>query len=247
MKLSALVLVRNEEKIIGECLNQLTFADEIIVLDQASTDKTVEIAKKYTNKISPTKNQSFDKNRNQLAHQAQGEWLLYLDADERLSTEGIEEIQKTIAKGQDAAYYLPRKNIILGRWLKHGGWWPDYVPRLFRKSALVLWQGAVHESPKVEGQFGYLTHPIVHHTARDISQMFQKSVKWAKIEARLYHQAHHKKVTIPIIVKAMAQEFISRYFLKLGFLDGGVGLIESLYQAYHQAMVLTYLWEMQNE
>lgn len=247
MKLSALVLARNEEKIIGECLSQLTFADEIIVLDQASTDKTVEIAKKYTNKITTTKNQSFDKNRNQLASQAQGEWLLYLDADERLFPQGISEIQKTIRDGRYSAYYMPRKNIVLGRWLKHGGWWPDYVPRLFKKSALALWQGAVHESPKVEGQFGYLTNPIIHHTARDISQMFQKSVKWAKIEARLHHRAHHKKVTIPTIIKAMAREFTVRYFLKLGFLDAGAGLIQSLYQAYHQAMVLTYLWERQKE
>ena len=131
-------------------------------------------------------------------------------------------------------------------WLKHGGWWPDYVPRLFKKSDLIDWSGEIHESPKVKGEFGYMKSTLVHLTARDMSKMVTKTIKYAEIEAKLNYKANHPKVNIPKIIYAPTREFIRRYILKSGFLDGTVGLIESLFQAYHTAVVLVYLWEIQN-
>lgn len=250
MKLSALVLTYNEEEMIEDCLKQLDFAHEIIVLDQNSQDKTVKIASKYTPKIISSSIEGFDKNRNTLAAAAKGEWLLYIDADERLTKELISEIKQVIKSPRTpefAAFYFPRKNIILGKWLKHGGWWPDFVPRLFKKDKLKGWYGQVHESPKVDGPIGYLKTPIVHLTARNISQMLKKTTEWAKIEAQLFQKANYPQVTIVKVVKSAVAEFLCRYLVKRGFLDGTIGLIEAIYQSFHQAAVLTYLWEAQHK
>ena len=244
--ISALVLTKNEEEMIGDALSQLKFADEIIVLDQNSTDRTVDIARKYTKNISKTNIEDFSKKRNMLMSSAKDDWLLYIDPDEKLSKEGIDEIKRVIKSDTYAAYYLPRKNYVLGKFLKHGGWWPDYVPKLFRRSQLAGWEGKVHESPKVSGEFGYLKTPLEHKTARSMKTMLEKSTKWAKIEAGLYYTAKAPKVTILKTIKFSTAEFFSRYFIKLGLLDGKVGLVSSIYQALHRVMIMTYLWELQN-
>jgi len=263
MKISALILTSNEEEMIDDCLAQLDFVDEIIVLDQNSQDKTLKIARKYTNQVYNTKFEDFDKNRNILAGMAKGDWLFYLDADERLSQDLIAEIKNAIRKNHYSAYlgphpakrgrtaecsvfYFPRKNIIFGKWLRHGGWWPDYIPRLIRRSQLIGWEGKIHESPKFHGQFANFKSPLIHLTGRNLSQMLKKSIKWAKIEAELYDNANFPKVSILKVTKALFSEFFRRYLIKRGFLDSQVGLIESIYQAFHQAIVLVYLWELQN-
>lgn len=266
MKISALILTKNEQDLIEETLSQLKFADEIIVLDQNSDDKTVEIAQKYATKILSAEVEDFSQNRNRLKEEAKNEWLLYIDADERISQENIAEIEKTLKKSKHSAYlgpqsrvyrgtrtaecsafYFPRQNDILGKFQRHGGWWPDYVPRLFKKSDLVTWKGKVHESPQIKGLFGYLKTPIKHKTARNLSVMLEKSTKWAQIEAELYAKSDMPKVTIARVIRFSIVEFLKRYFIKLGFLDGKIGLISAVYQALHNAMILTYLWEIQND
>lgn len=247
MTISALVLVKNEEEMIEDCLKQLRFADEIVIVDQDSVDNTLKIARKYTDKIFKSSTNDFAQNRNTLKDLAKGEWLLYVDADERLSQDLIKEIKIAISKNEFSVFYVPRKNYILGKWVKHGGWWPDYAPRLVRKSKLEKWQGVVHESPVISGKISYLKTPIEHLSARSMSQMFSKSIKWAKIEADLFLEHGHRQVGITSVLKLSVLEFIRRYILKMGFLDGVVGLIEGIYQSLHQAMVLTYLWEAQNK
>ena len=246
MKISALILAKNEEETLEECLRQLNFVDEIIVLDQFSTDDTIKIAKKYTDKVIQSSKQDFDVNRNILRSKAEGEWLLYIDSDERITSTLREEILTTIKDKKHAAYYIPRENYVLGKRIRHGGWWPDYVPKLFKKNQLIAWNGRVHESPQINGSFGYFKNPLIHYTARSMSKMFQKTIKWAKIEAELSFNAQHSKVSQIKLLKAMVFEFSSRYFKKLGILDGVPGLIEAIYQALHKAIVLTYLWEIQN-
>ena len=247
VKISALILTKNEEDLISDAINQLDFVDEIIVLDQSSQDKTVERARKFTDKIARTTSEDFAKHRNLLASHAKGEWLLYVDCDERLTESLAREIQDATKNLKFSAYYTPRQNFLLGKWQKHGGWWPDYVPRLIKRKSLIAWQGKVHESPKIEGEFGYFKNPLVHLTARSMSQILEKSIKWAKIEAQLYHKSTNPKVTIARITKGAIWEFISRYFLKLGFLDGTIGAISAIYQSLHRAMIFTYLWELQND
>ena len=247
MTISALVLAKNEEEMIEGCLKQLTFADEIIIVDQDSVDNTLKIARKYTDRIFKSTANDFAQNRNTLKDKAKSKWLLYVDADERLPQELIREIKIAISKNDFSAFYIPRKNYVLGKWVRYGGWWPDYAPRLFKKSKLEKWEGVVHESPVISGKISYLKTPIEHLSARSMSQMFLKSIKWAKIEADLFLKHGHRQVGITSILKSSAFEFVRRYILKLGFLDGVVGLIEGIYQSLHQAMVLTYLWEAQNK
>lgn len=247
MKISALILTLNEEEMISDCIKQLSFADEIVILDQNSKDRTLEIAKQCGAIVMQKSTGEFDKDRNLLRNNARGEWLLYLDADERLTTDTQAEINNLIHNGKKSAYYFPRQNYILGKWLKHGGWWPDYVPRLFKKADLLSWEGKVHESPTVRGQFGYAKTPIKHLTARSVTKMLDKSTKWAKIEAGLYAKANAPKVTKIKVIKAMTREFILRYFIKFGLLDGYIGLIQSLFQTWHKAIILVYLWEIQNK
>lgn len=245
-KISALVLAKNEEDRIADCLNQLKFVDQIIVLDQNSQDKTIEIAKRFKAIILNSQDENFANNRNILAEKAKNEWLLYIDADERLSEELIHEILSAVKDQKYSAYYISRKNIILSSWLKHGGWWPDYVPKVFKKSKLLNWSGSVHESPHVTGDFGYLKQPLIHITAPNFNHMFTKTIKWAEAEAQLYFQSNSPKVNSAKVLFSLFKEFTKRYFIKLGFLDGKVGLIESFYQAYHRVIVLVYLWELQN-
>lgn len=247
MNISALILAKNEQEMIGDCLSQLDFVDEIIVLDQGSSDRTVEIAKKYTQKILKTEIDSFAQNRQILSAHAKGKWLLYIDADERLSEESKKEIKEATKQDKYRAFYFPRKNIILGKWLRHGGWSPDYVPKLFRKDSLRGWQGEVHESPQVKGDFGHFIHPLTHLTARSLAAMLEKTIKWAKVEADLALKANHPKVTALKIIWSVQREFFQRYFIKLGVLDGFVGFIEAIYQALHRAITLVYLWEMQTK
>lgn len=247
LPISALILTKNEQENIEDCLKQLSFLDEIILLDNGSQDRTLEIAKKFQCRVITSKEESFSTRRNMLARAAKNDWLLYIDADERLEEESIDEIKKAITASENSSYTFKRKNIILGKWLKHGGWWPDYVPRLFKKSQLIKWVGKVHESPKTDGTTGELKTPLTHLTAPTVSHMFEKTIKYAKVEAELYFKSESPKVNVPKVIYASSREFFRRYIAKLGFLDGKVGLIESAYQAYHTAVVLMYLWELQNE
>lgn len=248
MKISALILAKNEAEMISDCVDQLDFVDEILLLDQGSTDETVTLAKS-NKKVSILTNFSnqFDKDRNILMEAAKHEWLLYVDADERFEKQTIEEIKTIVRSGTEGTYFFPRKNIILGKWLKNGGWWPDFVPRLFNKKNLEKWEGQVHESPKITGSVFHCKNPITHLTARSISIMFKKSIRWAKIEAQLYAKAKSPQVTKLKILKRIIAEFAQRYIVKKGFLDGRIGLIQAIYQALHKGMVLTYLWEIQNK
>ncbi len=246
MSISALILTKNEEDMISDCIKQLDFVNEILILDQKSTDNTTEIAKSLGVKVLKSQKNRFDIDRNILKEKSSSDWLLYIDADERLSRETISEIKQLVNHRKSSAFYFPRQNYILGKWLKHGGWWPDYVPRLFKKEDLIGWEGQVHESPIIKGSFGYTKNPIKHLTARSITRMIDKSIKWAQIEAELYTDINHPSVTKFKIVKAMVREFTKRYIVKLGFLDGLIGFIQAVFQSLHIAMVLTYLWEIQN-
>lgn len=247
MKISALILARNEIEMISDCIKQLDFADEIIVLDQGSIDGSQEEAAKLGAKVLKNFTGQFDSDRNILLNSAKNEWVLFVDCDERLGEEVIKEIRQIVKGDKKGAYYFPRKNIILGKWLRHGGWWPDYVPRLFDKGSIKKWRGEVHEGPQVVGNKIYCKNPIIHLTARSVSKMLNKSIKWAKIEATLYSNAGSPSVTRLKIIKSMLVEFIRRYLIRMGILDGYIGLIQAIYQSLHVAMVQTYLWEIQNK
>lgn len=250
MRLSAIVITKNAGVKIIDCLESLKFADEVIVVDSGSTDKTKELAVKSGAKFFEVENMGYSHSRDTGAQKAKGDWLLYVDADER-ATDILSEIIlreiNALTHQRINSFRIYRKNIILGRWLRHGGWWPDPVHRLIKKSALKGWRGELHEYPAVDGEIGLITEPIVHLSKDSISEMVKNSRQFAPIEADLKFKAGHPPVKIYHFILAMWREFWTRGILKAGWLDGVVGIIEIFYQMFHQFMVYSILWQMQNK
>lgn len=247
MKISGIVLVKNEEGLINDCLESLSWVDEIIVIDNGGTDKTVEIAKSKGAKIFKSLKGSFSDRRNLGAKKASGEWLLYVDVDERITPLLKKEIEETTKSGTFPAYAISRRNILLGHEMRWGGWWPDYVLRLIRKDALVAWEGSLHEQPKIKGEVGKLKNPLTHFSHRSLAEMVEKTNEWSVIEARLLFESHHPKMVWWRFISVAAREFWYRGIVKLGFLDGVVGVIEIIYQMFSRMITYAKLWEMQNE
>jgi len=185
-KLSVVISAFNEEKKIEDCLKSVSFADEIIFVDNSSTDQTLKIAKKYTPKIFVRENNPMlNINKNFGFSKAKNDWILSLDADERISPELAKEIQSSIInhKSSVAGYWIPRKNIIFGKWIEHTGWYPDYQLRLFKKGKGRFEEKHVHEMIKLEGEAGKLESPIIHYNYENISHFLKKTLLYAENEA----------------------------------------------------------------
>jgi glycosyltransferase involved in cell wall biosynthesis len=176
MKLSVVISAYNEERKIEDCLKSVKgVADEIIFIDNTSSDSTVEIAKKYTDKIFIKKNNPMlNVNKNYGFTKASGEWILNLDADERLTAELTSEISKAIENTSVDGYLIPRKNILFGKWIRHSIWWPDYQLRLFRKGSGKFAEAHVHELLEVDGVVEKLEHPMIHFNYETVSQYLYK-------------------------------------------------------------------------
>lgn len=247
MKLSVIVLTKNEATVIKDCLASIKdLADEIILVDSGSTDDTVKIAKEFGAKIIAAGG-DYANLRNTGLETGGGEWIFYIDADERLTPELTQEIKATISEPHAISYKLQRKNIVFGRWIKHGGYWPDPVHRLFKKEALTGWTGRLHESPRVIGKVSYLKQPLVHYTVRSIAAALEKSRDWSAIEAQLLFEANVPRVTWWKIIKAFKLELVRQLILRLGVLDGMPGFVLAYIRAYHQASVLVNLWQKQQQ
>jgi glycosyltransferase involved in cell wall biosynthesis len=248
-KLSIIIITLNEEELLEDCLESAKWADELIVLDGGSTDKTLAIAAKYQAKVffQETKEKNWAAWHNQGKKEAAGEWIFYLDADERLTPELKEEIQKVIKDEQFNVYAVPRQNILLGRAMKFGGWYPDYQIRLFKKDKLIKWQGKLHERPFFEGELGYLKNHLVHITHRDLFSMTRKTSEWSGIEAQLLFKANHPPVVWWRILRVMFSEFLDRFVKKQAWRDGTIGWIEGLFQVFNKFLIYARLWELQRK
>ena len=249
MKLSVIVIAKNEEQMIRDCLASIKWADEIILVDSGSTDKTMEIAKKYSARIIslPTEKLEFAKWRNAGLKAAKGDWVFYLDADERVTPELQKEIEKAIGDTKYVTYAIPRRNYYLGREMHYGGAWPDYVKRLFFKEKLRYWERELHENPVFDGEMGRLKNPIVHIAHRDLSLMVEKTREWSKIEAELLYKTGHPPVTWWRILRIMLSEFWLRGVKLQGWRDGTVGWIEIIFQMFSRFVTYGRLWELQQK
>ena len=229
--ISAIILVGGEydKKLLEKCINSLSWADEIIKVETEGLEG------------------SFSEWRNYGAKKAQGDWLFYVDADEVVTPELREEILKNVVEEKYSAYAIPRKNILLGRQMRFGGWWPDYVLRLIKKDALIGWEGELHEQPKVKEDAGKLKNPLIHNSHRTLTEMVEKTNKWSEIEAKLLFNSGHPKMNIARFISAGAREFWQRGIIKLGFLDGTVGAVEVFYQTYSKLITYAKLWELQTK
>jgi len=243
MKLSVVVLTHNSGAVIGDCLQSLRFTDEIIVVDSGSTDNTLELASEA--RIYKRKLDSFAAQRNFALRQAKHSWVLMIDSDERVPDELAEEIKLAIKTDAFSAYRMKRLNYFFGRAMKHGGYWPDWQTRLFKVKAFKQFTGSVHESPHFNGQLGSFENYLTHFSHNNLSECLAKSIIWTKKEAEAFIKAKHPPVTWWRLLKVMVWEFSYRYFKKLGFLDGYVGLVESLIQAMNRFYVYQQVWELQ--
>lgn len=243
-KLSAIIITRNEEENIAECIKNLSFADEIVVVDNNSKDKTVSIAKKKGAKTYEVAGLDFSYLRNIGKEKAKGEWLLYVDADEKVTEELVREIKKTIEKAEDfSAFELVRKNYFFGKlWPKE-----EKVVRLIKKDSFLGWQGSLHESPIVTGKVGRLSSLLLHYTHRDLTSMVRKTNEWSEIEAQLRYKSGHPHMSWWRFFRMMFLAFWSSYIRDGGWKVGTIGLIESIYQLFSTFITYAKLWEKQNK
>lgn len=246
MSLSIVISAYNEEKKIEDSLRSSSFADEIIFVDNTSLDKTVEIAKKYTSKIFVRPNNfMLNVNKNFGFSKAKGDWILSLDSDERVSPELAREIKDKIGNSGVAGYWIPRKNIIFGKWIKHTGWYPDYQLRLFKNAKGRFAEKHVHEMIEITGETKKLTNPMIHYNYDNVSQFLQKmSIIYAPNEAENLIKKGIK-VSLKDGISFPTEEFLKRFFAQEGYKDGLHGLVLSLLMAFYHFVVFAMIWEKQ--
>jgi (heptosyl)LPS beta-1,4-glucosyltransferase len=246
MKISAVLIVKNEEKNIEDALKSLTFADEIIVIDDSSTDKTVQLAKKHTKKIYSVKGEGYVEPLREFAiKKATYDWIFLLDGDERIP-ESL--AKKLVSIPEDtAAVSLPRKNIIFGTWIQHAGWWPDYNIRFFRKDR-VRWSSRIHSQPEVHGKKEVLNpteeNALVHYNYTSVTQFIDKLNTYTTFQADSLIQGGYTFHWQDVLTSAM-NEFLSRYFAQEGFKEGLHGLALSLLMAFYMLVVYLKVWDKQ--
>ncbi len=251
MRLSVIIIAKNEEKLIGDAIRSAKFADEVIVLDSNSEDRTREVASALGAKVWRTsdKRLEFSRWRTEAIKKAKGAWIFYLDADERITPKLRNAILKIIKQPPEknvVAYAVPRENYYLGHRVRWGGSWPDYVKRLFWKKALKKWRGKLHEEPVFKGELKLLQAPLKHYTHRDLTSMVAKTIAWSRLEAEELYRAHHPPVTWWRILRMMLTELWQRGIKQQGFRDGTVGIIEVIFQMFSRFVTYARLWEKQN-
>ena len=248
-KLSVIVITYNEEKNIRECLESLTWADETIIVDSNSNDKTIELASFYTGKIYRLQNHTYAQKRNLGIEKASGEWILWVDADERISTELKEEILAVVNLPQQdySPFLIKRKSFFINKFIKHCGWYPDYSLRLFKKSSRIMFDNArVHERPIYKGKTAKLRSEIIHYTDLTIEHYINKLNSYTTSSAEDLYE-HGKKAGIFDIIFRPAFTFIKMYFLKMGLFDGYTGLVLCTLSSAHVLIKYSKLYFLNNK
>ena len=243
-KISAVVIGYNDEPNMRACLESITWADEIIVVDSHSTDATATISREFTDKVFQHTFEGFGKLRNEAVAHASYDWVFSLDTDERATPEIRDEIRALLAKGPDAdAYFVPRKNYFLGRWIRHSGWYPDYrQPQLFHKGRMRYKEDLVHESYEIEGRVGYLKEHVLQYPFRDIDHYLAKMDRYSDLMAKRMverkRRFHPHQLMSPTVFT-----FAKMYVGRAGFLDGKQGLILAGLYAYYTFIKYAKFWE----
>ncbi|MCL4385952.1 MAG: glycosyltransferase family 2 protein [Cyanobacteria bacterium] len=247
-KITILIHTYNEEKNIEGCLTSAKLlSNNIIVIDMHSNDQTVELAKKsgaiiysfpYYSYVEPSREYAISK--------VKTEWFFILDADEKITEKLSEEVLDCIKNEEYTHFKIPRKNIFGGfKWLKHGGWWPDYQIRLINKRHFINWPKEIHSTPAIKGNFDYFKNPLFHLFHGDLKNMVKKTIIFEDIESSMLYKAN-RKVGTAIFFRKFLGEFYRRMIKHLGFLDGEIGIIESIYQAFSKTITYLYLYEKKN-
>jgi glycosyltransferase involved in cell wall biosynthesis len=244
MKITATVITLNEEHNIAKALESLSWADEVVVVDSESTDRTVEIARSFTDRVFVQPWPGYSAQKNFAAEQAHNDWIFSLDADERVSPELVNEI-KQLKLGDSAApsaFEMPRLTYYLDRWIKHSGWHPDYKLRLYNRKR-ARWRGDyVHETLQVDGPVQRINADILHYTVRNASEHHLRMDRYTTLAAQQL-SSQGKQVSLASLLLSPAVVFLRSYILKLGFLDGVPGLAIARFAAHYEFLKKLKVWE----
>jgi glycosyltransferase involved in cell wall biosynthesis len=249
IKVSAYVLAKNEEKHIKECIESIKWADEIVIVDDFSTDTTVEIAKSLGCKVVQNRFEYFGKQRNFALQQCSYQWVVCLDADERITPELKAEIEQELQSTPRAyAFVAPRKSMFINRWILHSAWYPDYRhPILFNKNKMEYKDQLVHEDIDYKGEKFYFKGDILHYPYESIKSFINKSDFYSNLRSKEMFQEGRKFKVVNLIANPIVM-FIKMYIIKKGFLDGVVGLILALlYSSFYTLMKYVKLWALENK
>ena len=249
VNISAVINVRNEAENLAKCLRSIRdFADEVVVVDMHSTDKSREIAEKYGAKLFSYRPMKYvEPARNFALSKATGRWIILLDPDEYLNKTLKKELKKISLRADVDFVHIPRKNIILGKWFRHSNWWPDYVIRFFRRGH-VNWKKEIHSQPTTKGNGLTLLDSeklaIRHNNYTTLSQFVHRALRYSNVQAEELHKNQYTLKTSDFILKPI-QEFNSRFFAAQGYKDGFHGLAFSVLQAFAIALIYIRLWEIE--
>jgi glycosyltransferase involved in cell wall biosynthesis len=246
VRVSAIVITKNVEPTIRRCLESLRWADEIVVVDSASTDRTSEICGEFGALFHVTEDwPGYGPQKNRALGRASGDWVVSLDSDEWLTPELRAEIERAIATpGGKAAFAIPRQSSFCGRYMRHSGWWPDYVVRLFRRGNARFSEDPTHERLIVNGATGKLRSPIMHEAITSLDQMLGKMNVYSTSSAETFHRRGRQASLLTALVHG-SWAFFRTYVLRLGFLDGREGFMlavanaEGSYYRYLKLMLLS--------
>ncbi|MEP6609285.1 MAG: glycosyltransferase family 2 protein [Burkholderiaceae bacterium] len=243
-QLSVAIITLNEERNLPDCLASVAFADEIVVVDGGSSDRTCEIARAAGARVIEARDwQGFGVQKNRAIDACTGAWILVVDADERVIAGLRDEIQAVLRAPAFSVYEMPRRSYYCGRFMRHSGWWPDYVRRLFRRGSARFSAAPVHESLQTDERVGRVQNPLEHWSFRTMEQVLDKVNRYSTLSAPAVIARGHRPTVLYALMHGAAA-FLRTYILKRGFLDGAHGLMlaisnaEGSYYRYVKAMLL---------
>jgi glycosyltransferase involved in cell wall biosynthesis len=243
-RLSVIIIALNQEANIGDCLASVSFADEIVVVDTGSTDRTVELARACTDRVVTTDWQGFGPTKNFALDQARGDWVFSLDTDERVPPALQAEILAAVAAdGPLDGYRVARKNYFCGRWIRHLGWYPDYTLRLFRRGRGRFRDREVHEEVVVDGPLGTLKTPLEHYSYRSVSDYVARMDRYARLAAQELAKAGRRPCPGELFFRPLLS-FFHLYFIRLGFLEGTPGYTLAVLMSMYKFLKYYYLREL---
>lgn len=243
-RLSVVVVTHNEEVRIRACLESAAWADELIVVDAESADKTATIARELTDHVIVRPWPGFAAQKNFGLAQAHGDWILALDADELVSAPLRQEIAAILAGGgEHVGYAIPRRNVFWGRWVRHGGLYPDWQLRLFRRGQGRFVERSVHESVTVDGSVGRLAGHLEHRSYRDVADFLERADRYSTLAAEEWLASGRRSRPLVDLVGRPVGRFLGMFVARAGFLDGWRGFLLAVLYGYYVLMRSAKVWE----